>query len=433
MDKYEVHVRNVAEYLGCILRDQSLMDESIVNARQLVDIRNKNIYKAMQGLHKAGIEVSIFSLMQLGESKINSFGGIDYLSDLMNTVTSIHSFKKIQEQIINFDIITQAQNEASSFLNATNEIHDIKELSVLIKHLSELEGKTVSKHKPFKQLLAERVQEHYSSPKEGLSGVETGFNNLNRLTDGWQNSELIILAARPSVGKTAFLLNSLKNGLKKDPNLFATFFSIEMAEGQIIDRLFALEGNIPVERLRNPNKTFKENQELWDAHSRAMGNLEKMNMDIRKDSTIPEIRAAVRQNMKDYPDKKHVIALDFLTLIKHVNPTGNRQQDVSDIVKDLKSIAKEFNVPFIVISQLNRAVEARQDKTPNMSDLNESGTIEQVADVIALLYREDYYDKGEQKHDINEVQMNIAKNRQGRTGVIKFKMFKETNVFRETF
>lgn len=428
MNKLELQVQNEAMFLGCLLKDHTLIDEARIQPKQFVSLQNREVYKAMLDVKKEGQEISIISLAQLGESRAMKFGGSSYLSDLSNSVPSIHSFNTYQQNIQNFHTVQQAQNFANEFLESTKETYNIKELSKLIKGVTDLEARTVKKNTSFKEKMVSRMDYHYNTPKTGLSGVNTGFMGLNRVTDGWQKSDLIIVAARPSLGKTALVLNSVLEGGKKDSDNFSTIFSIEMAEGQLIDRFIASQGKINLMKMRNPNKTFSESD--WDKYSRAVASLENLNIDIRSECTVPEIRAAVRRNIKEHPNKKHVVALDFLTLIKHTNPSGNKHQDVTDIIQDLKQIAKDFNVPFIVIAQLNRAVESRSDKRPNMSDLTESGSIEQIADVIALLYREDYYNKDEENKSAQDIiEINIAKNRQGSTGLVKLKFIKETNTF----
>lgn len=426
MNKYEVAMQNEGMFLGCILSDPTLLDESVLSPEQLSYPPHREIYKDMMELSKEGKEISVFGLAQLGESRTMQYGGMDYLNDLIQSVPSIHGFKTYQQSIVNFHTVHKAQQAVNNFMESTREVHDIKELSKLIRNVTELEGLTVSNSLTFKQKLLERVQQHFESPESGLSGVNTGYGNLNKMTDGWQKTDLIIVAARPSVGKTAFVLNSLLNGLKKEKDMFATFFSIEMADGPVIDRLIASEAKINLMKMRNPNKSFTP--EEWNRHSMAVGLIENLNFDIKRENTVPEIRAAIRRNIKEHPDKKHIVAIDFLTLIKHISPSGNNHQDVSDIVRDLKGIAVEFNIPMIVISQLNRGVEIRQDKRPNMSDLTESGTIEQIADVVALMYREDYYDK-DKKENNNVVEINFAKNRQGIVDRVKMRFQKETNTF----
>lgn len=426
MNKLELVTENEAFLLGCILKDPSLIDETRITTEHFINLQNRELYKAMQELKKEGQEIDIISLAQLGESTSMKYGGTSYLSNLINSVPSIHSFKNYEKNILDYHTIQQAQDYVNEFIQGTTETYNTKELSKLVHSITKLEADSVKPTKTFQQKLVDRMEHHSNSPTKGLSGVNTGYLGLNRYTDGWQKSDLIIVAARPSVGKTALVLNSILNGCKKDKDVYATFFSIEMAEGQIIDRFIAMQGKINLMKMRNPNKTFSRDE--WNRYTDAIGVIEKLNIDIRNENNVPEIRAAIRKNMRQYPEKQHIVALDFLTMVKHINPTGNKHQDITDIIGDFKQIAKDLNVPFIVIAQLNRAVESRSDKRPNMSDLTESGSIEQIADVIALLYRDDYYNK-EDNSNSDLVEINFAKNRQGMTGIVKMKFTKPTNTY----
>ncbi len=427
MNKFELQVQNEAMFLGCILQDHTLIDEVTIQPNQFVNIYNRELFKSMLEIKKEGGEVSVYALQHLGESKAMQYGGTEYLEQVLQSVPSIHAFHTYQQNIINFHTVQEAQSVVNEFLNNTVETHNIKELTNLIQKVSNLEANTVKKQDTFRDIVQRRVEQHYDSPKSGLSGINTGYLSLNRYTDGWQRSDLIIVGARPSVGKTALVLDSIRNGCKKDKETFATFFSIEMAKEQIVDRLIAAEGRINVMKMRNPNKTFESSD--WDRYSPAVGIIEKLPIDIRDENTVPEIRSVLRKNIKQNPDKKHVAAIDFLTLMKSVNPTGNTHTDITDVVKELKQVAKDLKVPIIVIAQLNRAVEARKEKRPSMSDLTESGSIEQIADVIMLLYRDDYYDRDAEIKGVTEI--NFAKNRQGKTGLVKMRFAKETNTFHD--
>ncbi|TLS37768.1 replicative DNA helicase [Pseudalkalibacillus caeni] len=430
MNKFELATQNEAFYLGSILKDPTLLNESRLQPKHFFHQKNRELFKAMIEVKNEGEEISVVSLAMLGESQTMKFGGNAYLSEIMNGVPSVHSFQSYEKFIMDFHTVQVAQEHVNSFLENTKESHKLTELSSLIANVTKLETATVKRNESFKEKLANRMEQHYNSPKTGLSGIDTGYVGLNKYTDGFQRTDLIVVAARPSVGKTALVMNSALNGLKNNKNLFHTMFSIEMADEPVIDRLIAMEGRINLMKMRNPNKTFDPNGQEWDRYQMAIRTLEKLNVDIRRENTVPEIRSAVRRNIKEHPDKDHIVSLDFLTLVKHTNPSGNKHSDISDIIVDLKGIANEFNVPFIVISQLSRSVENRQDKRPVLSDLNESGTIEQIADVVMLLYRPDYY-QNDDPETKDLVEINFAKSRQGRTGLHKMKFVKETNTFHD--
>lgn len=429
MNKYAVQYDSECYALGCMINDATLLDETTLLPEHFIDPQNKALFNLMKKMKKEGEEVSIITLSHLGQSELMKFGGLDNVIKLLKTVPSYHGFEGYQKKVKDYHAVEKATSIAKKFLDITTERHHVKDLQEFIEETTKLEVSTVRKNESFKELLLERSQHHYNTPEKGLSGVHTGFMNINFFTDGWQPSDLIIVAGRPSMGKTALVLNSILEGCKKD-KIFATFFSIEMSKGQLVDRFIAMQAGINLKKMRNPNKTFtKDKNGDWDRYTEAVGLLEHLPLDIRDEYTVPQIRAAIKRNMKEYPDKKHIAAIDFLTLIKHTDPSGNSHKDLSDIIREIKQVCKDLNVPIIVLAQLNRGVESRQDKRPNMSDIGESGTIEQIADVIGFLYRDEYYNPQTEQPGVTE--LIIAKNRQGSTGVIKLKFLKETNVFRD--
>lgn len=256
-----------------------------------------------------------------------------------------------------------------------------------------------------------------------ITGIPTGFNELDRITAGFQRNDLIIVAARPSVGKTAFALNISQNvATKTDENV--AIFSLEMGADQLVMRMLCAEGNIDAQRLR----TGKLEDEDWEKLTMAMGSLSKAGIYI--DDTpgvkVNEIRAKCRRLKQERG--LGMIMIDYLQLIQgDARSSEGRQQEVSEISRSLKGLARELEVPVIALSQLSRGVESRQDKRPMMSDIRESGSIEQDADIVAFLYRDDYYDRESEKKDIIEI--IIAKQRNGPVGTVELAFVKEYNKF----
>ncbi|RVT56432.1 replicative DNA helicase [Niallia taxi] len=427
MNKYELAIEIEQYFLGSILLDGSLMEETNLTPEHFIEAPNRELFRTMQELRKAGEEVNLINLTRLGTSKTKVFGGRKKLSQLAAAVPSVSAFKKYEKSIIEFHSVQSAIKFANDFLRDTQDSNKIQQLSSFIQNINKLEGDTVAESLDFKQKLTKRMQEHSKTPQKGMSGTDTGFLNLNRITDGWQSGDLIILGARPSMGKTAFALNSALEGSKKS-EVYATIFSIEMKEEAIIDRLIATEGNINVMKMRNPNRHF--NDKDWENYTKATGTLAKLNIDIRpEENNVPNMRAVVRRNIKNHPDKKHVVVIDFLTLIKSVEKKQSRHSEVEDIVLDLKQMAKDLNVPVIVIAQLSRDVERRDNKRPVLSDLRESGSIEQTADLVIFLYRDEYYNPDTKTPGVTE--LLIAKNRNGKVGTLNMRFAKETNTFYE--
>ena len=270
---------------------------------------------------------------------------------------------------------------------------------------------------------------------QDVTGIPTGYPDLDAMTAGLQPEELIILAARPAVGKTAFALNIAQNVATKQDGVVAVF-SLEMGAGSLVNRMICAEGSINAGHLRTGQLTEDE----WSDLIVASGALSEA--DIYIDDTpgirVTEIRSKSRRLLKER-GRLDLIVIDYLQLIEGSGKRNeNRQQEVSDISRQLKKIAKELHVPVIALSQLSRGVEQRQDKRPVLSDIRESGSIEQDADIVAFLYRDDYYERGEGEDDDgggeprledNIVEVIIEKNRSGARGTVKLIFTKEFNKF----
>ncbi len=268
----------------------------------------------------------------------------------------------------------------------------------------------------------ERV-EHLYNHKGGVTGIPSGFPDLDKMTSGFQRSDLIIVAARPSVGKTAFALNIAQNVAVRAGETVA-IFSLEMSASQLVQRMICAEANVDAGRMRTG---FLEGDD-WEKLSMAIGSLSEAQIyiDDTPGITVADIRAKCRRLKKE--KGLGMIVIDYLQLIQGRGKAGeNRQQEVSEISRTLKQIARELEVPVIALSQLSRGVEQRQDKRPMMSDLRESGSIEQDADIVSFLYRDDYYDKESEKKNIIEI--IIAKQRNGPVGTVELVFLKNFNKF----
>ncbi|EQC82051.1 Replicative DNA helicase [Enterococcus sp. HSIEG1] len=266
---------------------------------------------------------------------------------------------------------------------------------------------------------------------EEITGLPTGYAALDKMTAGLQKEELIILAARPAVGKTAFALNIAQNvGTKTDRSV--AIFSLEMGAESLVNRMLCAEGSIEASHLR----TGQLSEEEWRNLIVAMGSLSNASIyiDDTPEIKISEIRARCRKLAQE-KGNLGLILIDYLQLIEGTG-RENRQQEVSEISRQLKKLAKELKVPVIALSQLSRGVEQRQDKRPVLSDIRESGSIEQDADIVAFLYRDDYYqregdeeDGGEEPQNNNVIEVIIEKNRSGARGTVELLFIKEYNKF----
>jgi replicative DNA helicase len=301
------------------------------------------------------------------------------------------------------------------------------------------ENRNQSGFKSIKDVLNSAFNEIDRLSQEGdtVTGLSTGYPELDKITTGLHKDELVIIAARPAVGKTAFALNLAQNvGTKTDKTV--AIFSLEMSAESLVDRMLCSEGSINANHLR----TGQLSEDEWQNLVVAMGSLSRANifMDDTAGIKMSEIRAKCRRLAKENGNLG-LIVIDYLQLIEGGN-RENRQQEVSDISRQLKKLAKELHVPVIALSQLSRGVEQRQDKRPVLSDIRESGSIEQDADIVAFLYRDDYYrdedesdnddnDGGgeDDENDVGEVEVIIEKNRSGPRGTVKLLFVKSYNKF----
>jgi replicative DNA helicase len=247
----------------------------------------------------------------------------------------------------------------------------------------------------------------------------------NFLTSGLQDGELIILAARPSVGKSALAINIGLAAGERD--VVVDLFSMEMPKRMVLQRILSAMGNISGGKWKNP-KRFMNDQDIRSLSS-AVGHYEQLNIHIHENSspTVMSIRSEVRKSLKKYPDQKHLVILDYLSFIDAPGKFERNDLKVGAITKELKQMAKKFNLPVLLVCQLSRGVEQRQDKRPMMSDLQDSGRIEQDADMILFLYRDDYYNKESEKQNI--VEIIVAKQRNGPVGTVDMAFIKEYGKF----
>jgi replicative DNA helicase len=303
------------------------------------------------------------------------------------------------------------------------------------------ETRNQSGFKPIRDVLNSSFEEINKLSEQGdvITGLSTGYAELDKMTTGLHDDELMILAARPAVGKTAFALNIAQNvGTKTDKTV--AIFSLEMSAESLVNRMLCAEGSIDANHLR----TGQLSEEEWQNLIVAMGSLAKASIyiDDTAGNKITEIRAKCRRLAKE-KGNLGLIVIDYLQLIEGTNHES-RQQEVSDISRQLKKLAKELHVPVIALSQLSRGVEQRQDKRPVLSDIRESGSIEQDADIVSFLYRDDYYEREgdedgggdndsdpreEGDQDVGEVEVIIEKNRSGPRGAVKLLFVKSFNKF----
>ncbi|WP_096186064.1 replicative DNA helicase [Evansella halocellulosilytica] len=391
---------------------------------------HQRIYTVMLELSQKGEPVDLVTVTSELQTKkwLEEIGGVSYLSDLANavpTAANISYYSQIvEEKSLLRRLIRVATNIASEGYAADEDVDSI--LNEAEKSILEVSQKqNTSSFVSIKDVLVEAFDkiELLQNTTGEVTGIPTGFTELDNITAGFQRNDLIIVAARPSVGKTAFALNISQNvATKTDENV--AIFSLEMGADQLVMRMLCAEGNIDAQKLR----TGGLEDEDWQKLTMAMGSLSKAGIYI--DDTpgvkVNDIRAKCRRLKQERG--LGMIMIDYMQLIQGDARSGEgRQQEVSEISRSLKGLARELEVPVIALSQLSRGVESRQDKRPMMSDIRESGSIEQDADVIAFLYRDDYYDRESENKDIIEI--IIAKQRNGPVGTVELAFVKEYNKF----
>lgn len=425
--------------LGSIFLDP----ETVVNVLEYLepkDFYRKNhqiIFDAVMTLFNRNEAIDVVTVTNELENKdqLENVGGLDYLGEIASfvpTAANVEYYSKIvEEKSILRNLIKSATDIVKQGYDEDDQlavILDSAEQSIL--QVSERRNR--SGFIRISDVVNESLKniELLSQQSGDVTGIPTGYIALDKMTAGLQPEELIILAARPAVGKTAFALNIAQNVATKADQVVA-IFSLEMGAESLVNRMLCAEGNIDAGNLR----TGQMSEDEWSNLIMAMATLgqSRIFIDDTPGIRIAEIRAKARR-LKQEQGEIGLIVIDYLQLIEG-NNRESRQQEVSEISRQLKKLAKELKVPVIALSQLSRGVEQRQDKRPVLSDIRESGSIEQDADIVAFLYRDDYYEReGSEENDEPEFENNIVeviieKNRSGARGTVKLLFKKEFNKF----
>jgi len=392
---------------------------------------HQKIYASMLQLNANGNPVDVITVSQLLKQReqLDEIGGIGYLTNLANfvpTAANVEYYANIVEKsAVMRRLIRTATQIVSKGFAANEDVTDILDEAER-KILEVSQRRSSGGFIPIKDALLDVFHriDFLSKQKGSITGIPSGFQDLDRMTSGFQKSDLIIVAARPSVGKTAFALNIAQNvGVRANQSV--AIFSLEMSASQLVQRIICAEGNIDASKIRSGRL---ETEEEWDKLTLAIATLSEADIfiDDSPSITVADIRAKCRRLKVE--KGLGLIVIDYLQLIQGRGKSGeNRQQEVSEISRTLKAIARELEVPVIALSQLSRSVEQRQDKRPMMSDLRESGSIEQDADIVAFLYRDDYYDQESEKK--NSIEIIIAKQRNGPVGTVELGFQKQYNKF----
>ena len=408
--------------IGSMLTDRDAVISAIEILKEEDFYRedNKAIYTAILNLYNRAEPIDIITVKSELESmgKFEQVGGLEYLAELPEKVpTTANAMKyiKIVEEKSTLRRLIKTANEIIELgYSPTEDVEDIME-GAEKKIFNIMQEKNQKGYAPIKDVLVEsftKLEELYNR-KQHITGVPSGFTELDYRTAGFHGSELILIAARPAMGKTAFALNIATNAAVK-ANVPVAVFSLEMSKEQLVNRILCSESMVDSNKVR----TGKLEEDDWTKLAGAIGPLSEAEIfiDDTPGINITEIRAKCRKLKLE--KNIGMVVIDYLQLIQGSNKRGgSREQEISEISRSLKILAKELDVPVIALSQLSRAAEQRPDHRPMLSDLRESGAIEQDADIVMLLYRDDYYNQDSDKKDIAEI--IIAKHRGGSTGTVE--------------
>ncbi|HSX23793.1 MAG TPA: replicative DNA helicase [Candidatus Saccharimonadales bacterium] len=424
-----------ASLLGAILIDTDALVRIAdkIDSYDFYDEKHRYIYEAITQLYDrhSPIDVLTLSDQMKTNTTLEAIGGSSYLAELSNfvpTAAHVEQYAEIVAQkALRRRLIKAAQDITTLGFNETNELQELIEqaetklFEVSQKHIQQ----DVTSLETILSESFDRLDELHKD-KGQIRGIPTGFKDMDNILAGLQRSDLFVLAARPSMGKTALALNLAHNVAlqAKQPVLL---FSLEMSKEQLVDRMLAMESGVDAWALRTGNLTDADFEKI----GQAMGTLSEAEIyiDDIPSITVSELRTKARREAHSH--ELGLIIVDYLQLMSggsKFGGEGNRVQEISEISRGLKAVARELNVPLLALSQLSRSVESRSPQIPQLADLRESGSIEQDADVVAFIYREDYYNPETDRRNITDI--FIKKHRNGPTGALELYFDKEKQRFR---
>lgn len=411
-----------------------------VNRDMFFDEKNKLIFDTILDMYKNNIPIDIMTIKDEldKKKKLNSVGGIDYLTEVIDSVVTASNLdyyiQIIKENAVRRNLITTATD-------IITDSYDESDVTTLLDNaerniLNTIKTRQTSEFKPIHEVLrsAQEKLEELAKNKQAITGLRTGFYDLDKITAGLHGGEMIILAARPGMGKTAIALNMATNAALSTDKAIA-IFNLEMPAEQLVNRMISAVGQIDSHKLQTGQLQHND----WKRYNEALSQLAETNIYIEDMAgiTVSEIRAKCRR-LASMEKGLGLVVIDYLQLVT----TGNRriesrQVEVSEISRSLKTMALELNVPVIALAQLSRSAEKRENSQPMLADLRESGSLEQDADMVLFINRKDYYEaKSDKRETIVPAELIIAKHRKGSTGVINllfelnmsnFKNFMVTN------
>ena len=407
--------------IGAMMLDQEAISvaQELLTSEDFYQKQYGMLFEAMTGLYSEGKPVDMITLQdRLKEMDVPpEISSLEFIRDMITAVPTSANVRYyaqiVQDKALLRRLIKVNEDIANACYAGKEKVEDIME-DTEKQIFQVLQKKNTDDFVPIKQVVLNALDkiEMASRNKGSVTGLATGFIDLDYKTSGLQPSDLILIAARPSMGKTAFVLNIAEHMAFRN-DITVAIFSLEMSKEQLVNRLFSLESRVDAQILRNGNL----NDTDWANLIEAAGIIGRSHMiiDDTPGISVAELRSKCRKYKLEH--NLGIIMIDYLQLMQGSKKSESRQQEISDISRSLKEIARELQVPVVALSQLSRAVEQRPDHRPMLSDLRESGAIEQDADVVMFLYRDDYYNKDTDRKDVAEV--IIAKQRNGPIGTVE--------------
>ena len=407
--------------LGALMIDSSAIEKTlnIINTDDFYYEANSEIFDVVKTIHQFDIPVDIITVSDelKKRGKLDYIGGLEYLANLTENIVTTKNISAYLDIIKEKSVLRKLINVANELIEKgyreSDEVQNLIDLAESrIFSLSQNRGfNDFSMVKDVLLTVFNQLEER-AKVKGSITGINTGYKDLNRMTAGFQRSDLILLAARPAMGKTALALNIAMNAAKSGASV--AMFSLEMSKEQYIQRLISLESLVESSKLR----TGALEDDDWLSLANVMNSISSANMFIDDTASISLFDLISKCRRLKIDKGLDLVIIDYLQLMSYGSKSESRQQEISSISRGLKQLARELNCPVLALSQLSRAVEQRPDRRPILSDLRESGAIEQDADVVMMLYRDEYYHKEEsEKKGIAEV--IIAKHRNGPIGTVE--------------
>ena len=417
--------------LGSILLDKDAMisvSETLI-PEDFYKEAHRVIYECMLKLYNNQSEIDLITLADelRDQGYLDDIGGIAYITSLSTIVPTTSNIKYyiniVKEKSISRQLISAANDIINLGYDSSTKVEDVLE-NAEKKIFDISQERTTNDFQPINQVLTETLSmlEKLYEEKSDVTGLTTGFRDLNKKINGLQRSDLLLIAARPAMGKTAFALNLVQNAaLKGDASV--AVFSLEMSKEQLVQRMVAAQSSVELKKIKTGTLAANDWPRITDGMAVLSG--AKIHIDDTPGIKISELRSKCRKLKIE--KGLDLVLIDYLQLMEGEGHNESRQQEIAKISRSLKILAKELDCPVVALSQLSRAPEQRADHRPMLSDLRESGSIEQDDDIVMFLYRDEYYNPDTERKNIGEV--IVAKNRHGETGTVELVWFGEIQKF----